>query len=346
VIALQAMPPTDLASQCGIDIVDARRIHAALMRDENLDGHPPRGVRRISLEKVRAMTMVPRLTEVHQAESQEDPFRKWVLAGEDGKTFETVRIPLEKEGRYSACVSSQIGCAMGCTFCATGRLGLRRNLETWEIVEQVRHIKRSISAGRVHGVVFQGMGEPMANLDRVLLAIRVLNEPAGLAIDARNITVSTSGLPAGIRRLAREAPKIRLALSLGSALEEQRRQLMPISESHPLSAVLDAAREHAELTGLAPLWAVTPLEGRSDSYEAGRRLGEMAHTFWRTTGVRPRVSVIPYNSMGEGDPFRRPSPQGLAAFETGIADGGYPPHRRYSGGGDVGAACGQLVGLS
>jgi 23S rRNA (adenine2503-C2)-methyltransferase len=345
VIALQGLPPADLANVTGIDLADARRIHAAVMRGESLD-KPLRGVRRISLQRVREMTEIPTLTEVHQAESREDPFRKWVLAGADGKTFETVRIPLEKEGRFSACVSSQIGCAMGCTFCATGRLGLRRNLETWEIVEQVRQIKRSISAGRVHGVVFQGMGEPMANLDRVLTAIRVLNEPAGLAIDARNMTVSISGLPAGIRRLAREAPKVRLALSIGSALAQERRLFMPISDSHPLESVLEAAREHAQLTGLAPLWAVTPLEGQSDSYEAGQRLGQMAQTFWQATGVRPRISVIPYNSMGELDPFRRPSPTQLVAFESGISDSGYPPHRRYSGGGDVGAACGQLVGLS
>jgi 23S rRNA (adenine2503-C2)-methyltransferase len=343
VIALQETSPEALAGLADIELAEARRIHAAVMRGDEMI-HPPRGVRRVSLDRVQRVARVPELNVVLAAQSQEDPFQKWVLSGEDGQTFETVRIPLEKAGRYSACVSSQIGCAMGCTFCATGRLGLRRNLEAWEMVEQVRHIKRSIQAGRVHGVVFQGMGEPMANLDRVLQAIRILNEPAGLAIDARNITVSTSGLPLGIRRLAREAPKVRLALSIGSAISEKRSRLMPISDSHPLSSVLEAAQDHAVTTGLAPLWAVTPLLGQSDSRDDGRRLGEMARTFWQATGVRPRISVIPYNSIGASDPFERPGARELAEFEEGIAESGYPAHRRYSGGSDVGAACGQLVG--
>jgi len=345
VIALQGIPPLALAELADIEVTDARRIHAAVMRGESIDV-TPRGVRRLSVERVRQLGHIPKLEAVSEAASQEDPFRKWVLRADDGSSFETVRIPLEKAGRYSVCVSSQVGCAMACTFCATGRLGLRRNLEAWEIVEQVRVVKASIQAGRVHGVVFQGMGEPLANLDRVLTAIRVLNEPAGLAIDARNMTVSTSGLPAGIRRLAREAPKVRLALSIGSAIAEKRKTLMPITRSHSLEEVLEAAREHATVTGLAPLWAVTPLRGESDSVEDARQLGALAKAFWQDTGIRPRISVIPYNALSGLDPYQRPEPQRLAAFEQGILEAGYAPHRRYSGGADVGAACGQLVGLS
>jgi 23S rRNA (adenine2503-C2)-methyltransferase len=345
VIVLQETLPPVLAELTGIELPEARRIHAAVMRAESLD-KPVRGVRRVSLERVRALCHMPRLEVAAAAASQEDPFQKWVLKAADGSSFETVRIPLEKPGRYSVCVSSQVGCAMACTFCATGRLGLARNLETWEIVEQVREVKASITEGRVHGVVFQGMGEPLANLDRVLGAIRILNEPAGLAIDARNMTVSTSGLPSGIRRLSREVPKVRLALSIGSALPEKRRSLMPISRSHSLDEVLDACREHARVTGLAPLWAVTPLAEQSDSEEEARQLGAMARAFWETTGIRPRISVIPYNAMGGDDPYQRPSPARLGAFEQGILETGYAPHRRYSGGADVGAACGQLVGLS
>lgn len=339
---LQALTPCALAQATSIDVADARKVHAAVQRDE-FDFRGRSGIRRTALERLKAIAHVPELSIVHEERSQLDPFVKFGLRSGDGALFETVRIPLEREGRFSACVSSQVGCALACRFCATGRLGLQRNLETWEIVEQVRVVRRSIERGRVHGVVFQGMGEPLANIDRVIEAIRVFSEPSGLAIDGRNITVCTAGLPSGIRRLAAEVPRVRLGLSLGSAIEEKRRVLMPISERYPFAAVIDAAIEHARLTGLVPLWAVTPLGGVSDSYEDGVRIGELAIDFWKRAKVRPRISVIPYNSIGEADPYLRPTDAALAEFERGVAVGGYPPHRRYSGGGDVGAACGQLA---
>lgn len=184
----------------------------------------------------------------------------------------------------------------------------------------------------------------MANLDRVLEVIEVLREPCGLAIDARNITVCTSGLPQGIRRLAREAPKVRLGLSIGSVRQEKRRLLMPIAQAHPFEEVLDAVAEHATLTGLSPLWAVTPLEGVNDSFDDGAALGATARAFWERTGVRPRISVIPYNSIDpDDDPFRRASHERMAQFTSGVESTGYRTHQRYSGGGDVNAACGQLA---
>jgi 23S rRNA (adenine2503-C2)-methyltransferase len=299
------------------------------------------------MQRVRAEGYVPSLTLVAERKSQIDPFVKYALRTGDGQVIETVRIPLEKAGRFSVCVSSQVGCALGCKFCATGRMGLKRNLETWEIVEQVRTVRRHLSGGRVHGVVFQGMGEPMANLDRVLETIEVLKEPCGLAVDARNITVCTSGLPQGIRRLAREAPKVRLGLSIGSVRQEKRRQIMPIADAHGFDEVLAAVAEHAQLTGLSPLWAVTPLEGVNDSFEDGAALGAAARAFWEQTGVRPRISVIPYNSIDErDDPFRRASDARMAEFVRGVESTGYRTHQRYSGGGDVNAACGQLAARS
>ena len=260
--------------------------------------------------------------------------------------IEAVRIPLEKRGRFSACVSSQVGCALACSFCATGRLGLRRNLETWEIVEQVRAIRRTLAPGeRVHGVVFQGMGEPLANLDRVLEAIEVMSDPSALAIDQRAMTVSTSGLPSGIRRLAEEAPRVRLALSIGSARPEVRRSLMPIERSHPLEEVLEAVKEHARATDLAPLWAVTPLAGVNDGDEDARAIAKLALDFTASTGIRPRISVIPYNRIDddEGDPFRRSADERAARFRDAMRAEGVFTHLRYSGGGDVDAACGQLA---
>ena len=326
-----------------ISLPEARKIHASVQR-EDFGQVALQGVRRGTLERVRERCTIPALRLLAERKSLLDPFLKYALETCDGHIIESVRIPLEKVGRFSVCVSSQVGCALGCRFCATGRMGLTRNLEVWEIVEQVRTVRRHLSAGRVHGVVFQGMGEPMANLDRVLAAIAVLNEPCGLAIDARNITVCTSGLPHGIRRLAREAPKVRLGLSIGSVRQSLRESLMPVAQAHPFEEVIDAVAEHALSTGLSPLWAVTPLQGVNDSFEDGAALGAQARAFWERTSVRPRISVIPYNAIAEeGDPFVRCDDARHAEFVRGIGSTGYRVHFRYSGGGDVGAACGQLA---
>jgi 23S rRNA (adenine2503-C2)-methyltransferase len=195
----------------------------------------------------------------------------------------------------------------------------------------------------VHGVVFQGMGEPLANVERVIEAIRVLCDPSAMAIDARAMTVCTSGLPTGIRRLARELPKVRLGLSIASARPEVRRSLMPIDAAHPLDEVLDAAEEHARVTGLAPMWALTPLSGVNDTDDDARALAERARRFEARTGVRPRVSVVPYNAIDvEGaDPFARGD---FGRFVASLAGHGVRAHLRYSGGSDVAAACGQLAG--
>lgn len=347
-LALQSLTAETMAGKIpGVTLAEARKIVAAITRGASVQ-EPVAGVRRVALEALRASAHVPTLEIASEEASRLDPFRKLVLRTHDGHLIETVRIPLEKAGRFSVCVSSQAGCALACAFCATGRLGLQRNLESWEIVEQVRLVRRTLDprAGqRVHGVVFQGMGEPMANIERVIEAVIAMSEPSGLAIDARNITVCTSGLPTGIRRLMEACPKVRLALSLSSARRDVRRSLMPIERSHPLDEVIDAAAEHAIRTGLAPLWAVTLLEGVNDTDEDARALALLARAFVERTGVRPRVSIVPYNQIDDvSDPFRRVPDAGLRVFRDVMAATGIVPHVRYSGGGDVGAACGQLAG--
>ena len=348
-IPLQAVTPEALASAVpACTLGEARKIVAQVHRGETVAASS--SVRRIAAEAVAARGHVPSLSVRAREASAVDPFEKLVLALPDGEVIETVRIPLERAGRMSVCVSSQVGCALACTFCATGRLGLRRNLETWEIVEQVRVVRSTLRHDqRVHGVVFQGMGEPMANLDRVLDAIAVFSEPCAFGIDARAITVCTSGHPGGIRRLAREAPKVRLGLSLGSARPAVRRSLMPIDRAHSLDDVLEAAAEHARTTGLSPMWAMTLLAGVNDGADDARALAARAHAFEAATGVRPRISLIAYNSIGPSggdDPFARASDATMAAFRAVLADAGLASHRRYSGGGDIAAACGQLASVS
>jgi len=352
-IPLQGVTGEDLCEGvAGIAIEDARRIVAQVHRDED-PSTPSSGIRRTARDAVLARGHVPQLEVVAERRSQVDPFVKYALRTGDAHVIETVRIPLEVPGRFVVCVSSQVGCALGCTFCATGRMGLTRNLETWEIVEQVRVVRRGIEAGldgvaRIHGVVFQGMGEPMANLDRVLAAIRVMSEPSALAIDARNITVCTSGLPAGIRRLAAEAPKVRLGLSIGSARRDVRRSLMPIDRAHDLADVLSAAAEHVAATGLAPMWAVTLLSGVNDTVADAEALADQVVAFRERTGKSPRLTIIPYNAIddgpeGQADPFQRASDAREDAFRDALRARGVFTHKRYSGGGDVGAACGQLA---
>jgi 23S rRNA (adenine2503-C2)-methyltransferase len=351
-VPLQALTPLSLIRAVpGVTLEEARKIVSAVQRDLSLD-EPRKGVRRVALDLIRAAGQIPRLEVVREIASGLDPFVKLALRAPDGTVIEAVRIPLEKPGRFSVCVSSQAGCALGCTFCATGRMGLQRNLDTWEIVEQVRVVKRTLAASsgaRIHGVVFQGMGEPLANLDHVLESLAVLTEPCALAIDARKITVCTSGLPTGIVRLAREAPKVRLGLSIGSARPSLRRTLMPIDAAHPFEDVIDACVEHARLTGLAPMWAITPLAGVNDTAEDAVQLAAVAQSFLSRTGLRPRISLIPYNSiLGDppketADPFARPSAEREAAFREAIRGAGFGTHKRYSGGSDVAAGCGQLA---
>jgi 23S rRNA (adenine2503-C2)-methyltransferase len=339
-LALQALTPAELARAVPeVSLAEARKIVAAVHRGEPVAASS--AVRGSAARAVRAAGDTPRLTVAAETASAIDPFVKYLLAAPDGARFEAVRIPLEHPDRFTVCVSSQVGCALACAFCATGRLGLTRNLAAWEIVEQVRVVRAGLVRGRVHGVVFQGMGEPLANLDAVLQAIRVFSEPGALGIDARSITVCTAGLPGGIRRLATEAPRVRLAISISSAIAAHRRAVMPIAERHDLEDVLAAAADHARATGLAPMWAVTLLAGVNDADGDADALAARARAFHAATGVRPRISLLDYNPIGERDPFVR-SPR-MPAFRAVLSAAGLPSHRRYSGGSDVGAACGQLA---
>jgi 23S rRNA (adenine2503-C2)-methyltransferase len=347
-IALQGVTPEELAAQVpGVLLAEARRVVASVHGGRDFTA-PNSAVRRSAREAVCARAHVPTLALVRSVRSSVDPFLKLVLGTSDERWIEAVRIPLERPGRFSVCVSSQVGCALACTFCATGRLGLGRNLETWEIIEQVRQVAATLDRAkgeRVHGVVFQGMGEPLANVERVLGAVRVLCESSALAIDARRITVSTVGLPSGILRLAREAPRVRLAWSIGSALAGARARLMPIDKAHPLEETYAACVEHARVTGLSPLWAVTLLGGVNDSDDDARALAALALRFAIDVGRAPRISVIPYNRIADeaDDPFRRASDAGEQRFRAVMHAAGAFTHRRYSGGSDVAAACGQLA---
>jgi 23S rRNA (adenine2503-C2)-methyltransferase len=320
-------------------IEEARRIIAHVVQRGNDEFASLPTIRARARTAVAETVPVGRARVVERVASSEDPFVKYLFELDDGARVEAVRIPLEKPGRFSVCVSSQVGCALACAFCATGTLGFRRSLATWEIVEQVRVIARDVRAaglGRVHGVVFQGMGEPMLNLDAVLEAIGVFSHPCGGAIDAKNVTVCTSGIVPGIRRLTATGLRVRLGISVTSAKQAMRRTLMPIEGKYPITEVLAAAREHYERTGILPMLAFAMMGGVNTDPSEAAALRELL------AEMPARVSLIDFNPVA-GLPFRPPTDDERAAFHDAMTRLGIPVVRRYSGGKDIGAACGQLV---
>lgn len=322
---------------------EARKVLSLAHRHGSLPAVTPAGLRRGPYLATRAAFDVSHLTLAARRPSAIDPFVKYAFYAADGAIVEAVRIPLEKQGRFVACVSSQIGCGIGCTFCATGRLGLGRNLQAWEIVDQVGQIKKELPVGsRMHGVVYQGMGEPLANVREVVQSVRVLSDPSMLAIDARAITVCTSGLLPGMKTLFAELPNVRIGISIGSAIPEKRRKLIPIEKQHPLEEVLALAAEQARSTRIAPMLAFTLLGGVNDGDDDIAALQAMAIRFRAEANLAPRISLIAYNPIGSGDPFVPASAERAEEVRKALGSVGVPVVRRYSGGADVAAACGQL----
>ena len=319
-----------------------RRLHAAAVRRNAVEipGALPNTSRAL-LERLRERVTIPRLTLRDVVVSPQDGFAKYLFRGEGDGEFEAVRIPLlhrPGDEKYVVCVSSQVGCGLGCVFCATARLGFRRHLATWEIVDQVTQIQAD-SQHPVRGVVFMGMGEPMLNYDCVLRAAKIFSEPCGMAINAKAITISTVGVVPGIRRFTAEGQPYRLIVSLTSARPEVREQLMPIERVHPLPELLSAVREYHAATRKRVTFAWTVMSGVNTSRADARALAEL------TRGLPILLDLIDVN-----DPtglFRRPSSEESAAFRDALREElAMPVQRRYSGGQDIHGACGMLAARS
>src|SRR3954466_6747001 len=244
---LLGLLPSDLAAHLranGVDVRDAeaRRVIAHVMAGRG--GFPAsRPVpHRVENAVARFTTRTP-LEIIERATDPSDGFVKYLFRLHDGAVVEAVRIPLEKEGRFTICLSSQAGCAMGCTFCATGRLGLTRSLEPWEIVAQFIAV-RDEAPGEVTGAVFQGQGEPLHNYDAVMRAAEILAHPCGGRVAAKAITISTVGLVPAIRRFTAESRPYRLIVSMTSAVNERRRSLLPSASAWPVSELAEAVRAY------------------------------------------------------------------------------------------------------
>jgi 23S rRNA (adenine2503-C2)-methyltransferase len=274
----------------------------------------------------------PALEVVTEAVSEGGQTIKWLWALSDGVRVETVL--MHYADRATVCVSSQAGCAMGCSFCATGQAGFARQLSSGEIVEQVVAARRAALPSRLSNVVFMGMGEPLANYDRVWAAVVRLHEDLGLS--ARHLTISTVGVVPGIRRLAREDLPVNLAVSLHAANDRLRDTLVPLNRRYPLPLLMEACRQYLTAKGrrLSFEWAL--IDGINDRVVDAGELAELA----RHLGAH--VNVIPLNPT-PGYPLRGTAPEGVRHFRDLLVQLGVNATVRRNRGTDIEAACGQLA---
>ncbi len=280
------------------------------------------------------------LLEPVRKQGSNDTTQKFLFKLGDGALIETVLIPAspalygERSDRRTLCVSSQVGCAYGCKFCASGLDGFGRNLHAGEIVEQLMRVE-ALSGEKVNNIVFMGMGEPLANYENLIKAISILNAPWGIGLGARHMTVSTSGLAPQIRKLGEQPLQIRLAISLHGATNEVREQIMPVNRKYPLEELLAACEEYHQRKAQRITFEFILIDGVNDSLEQATALARLAER------LEAKINCIPYNKV-DGLPWERPSLRRQDAFMEVLKRAGVSATIRREKGHDIAAACGQL----
>lgn len=278
--------------------------------------------------------------ELLRVTGSDDTTRKFLWKLEDGQLIETVLIPAspalygDAADRRTLCVSSQVGCAYGCKFCASGLDGWKRNLTTGEIVQQLLQVE-AIAGERVNNIVFMGMGEPMANYENLINAIGILNAPWGGKLGARHMTVSTSGLVPGIIKLAEQPLQVRLAISLHGASDDVRNQIMPVNQKYPLAELLDACAFYVARKKQRITFEYILIQGVNDTIAQATQLAELANS------LGAKINLIPYNTV-TGLDWVRPSDEQQDTFLLALKSGGADATLRREKGHDIAAACGQL----
>lgn len=299
------------------------------------------------LRRLEAEFAWPELPVAVETESTDGFTRKYLLSLADHRRIETVLMRYSGS-RVTACISSQVGCAMGCVFCATGQMGYVRHLTAGEIVGQVRHVQRELrrlaasdgvsdlSQTRLRNIVLMGMGEPLHNYDAVMQAVDILRDPNGFSLGARKITLSTVGVVPGILRLAAEKRPIHLAVSLHGATQEERAALVPAARRWPLEELMDACRHYTQTLGRRIFFEWTLIEGKNDTVEAAHAVGRLLQ------GMPAQVNLIPLNPTHgfDGAPTRS---EGAKRFQAVLAEYGLPSTVRQRRGIDIAAGCGQLA---
>jgi 23S rRNA (adenine2503-C2)-methyltransferase len=272
--------------------------------------------------------------------SSDNTTQKYLLRLADNQTIETVLMQFEGRAgdpRATACISTQVGCAMGCVFCATGQMGFTRHLTPGEIVGQVLYVDDALQAQGQHlrNIVLMGMGEPLHNYDNVMTAVAILTDHKGLSIAPKHITLSTVGIVPGIRRLADEASPIRLAVSLHGATDEERQALVPPAKRWPLAELIDACHYYIDRRQRRIFFEWTLIDGENDMPEQAHALGRLLR------GMEAHVNLIPLNPTTgyDGQPTRSAAAK---QFQAILADYGLPSTIRQRRGIDIAAGCGQL----
>ncbi len=280
-------------------------------------------------------TEIDRLRSMRMTESEDGSTNKFLFRLPDGKKVESVW--MKEERRNTICVSTQVGCALGCSFCATAKMGWLRNLDAGEITEQVLNIHRAKNE-RATNIVFMGMGEPFLNYENTIKAAQILAHQKGLSIASRRITISTAGILPGIERYTREGHPFRLAISLNAPFQDVRTGIMPVSKKYTLAKLADAARRYSETANKPLTFEYVLLDGINDSPDDALRLLSVIK------GIRCKINLIPYNSTGSD--FRRPSAEKIDTFYRTLRGGHRVVNLRWSKGEKVKAACGQLFSES
>jgi len=278
------------------------------------------------------------LLEVDSIESSSENNSEKILIRHDPKTFSECVLMVE-ENRVTLCVSSQVGCKLGCTFCQTGKMGFTRNLSSGEILAQVMIANRRLEERgldrKVRNVVFMGMGEPLDNYDAVVEACRTMIDPDLFNLSKHRVTVSTSGLVPEIEKLGKELP-VSLAISLHAAIDEKRSAMMPINRRYPLSELKQALLDYPHHTRHGVTFEYIMIRGLNDTIRDAKQLVKFLH------GFKAKVNLIPMNPHPASD-MQPSTEESLRAFQAYLQDRSYSAPIRYSRGGDVSAACGQLA---
>ena len=277
----------------------------------------------------------------HQVLQAKDGTQKFLWRLPNGGVIESVLIPDDnREGglpdRLTLCVSSQWGCAMKCSFCVTGDLGLRAQLRASQIAGQIQQVSETLSPGRrITNIVMMGMGEPLHNYDNLLTALRIMNHDFALRLSHRKITVSTVGLTPNLRRLANELP-VNIAISLNSTTEEQRRQVMPITSKYSLENLMETCRTLPLPPGKRITFEYVMMAGFNDSLEDASRITTLLRD------IPSKINLIPYNENPNRESIKRPAFEKVKAFQTYLVSRGWHCSIRTTRGIDISAACGQL----
>jgi 23S rRNA (adenine2503-C2)-methyltransferase len=306
-------------------------LYASLVTDFTRMYNIPRGIR----EQLEQIADIRRLTPLQEIASPDGLTRKVLFALPDGETVETVLMLYDK--RNTVCVSTQIGCALGCAFCATGQSGFTRNLTAGEIVEQALHFARALKKERQRAtnVVFMGMGEPFRNYEATWQAVETLNEPRGCNLGARRITISTVGIVPGIQRLSQEMLQVGLAISLHAAYDDLRDTLVPINRRYPLKELMTACQDYVERTGRRVTFEYALAQGVNDSRQQAAQLARLLD------GLLCHVNLIPLNPIPRS-PWQASSKERVQIFHRELSSRGINSTIRLRRGIEIEAGCGQL----